>query len=339
MSMSRCRHLARRLIFVQMALSAWVASLVLMPTMAPAAPAHCLGGPLLPEGWRQQPHAGQVQIQGGSFQLGSQAGYADERPTVPTQVAPFWMDRTEVSNAQFASFVKATGYVTDAERQGGAAVFAMPSAQALQREPLAWWRFVKGANWQHPTGPASDLRGKDRYPVVLVTQADALAYARWLGRDLPTEAEWEYAAKAGQAGPALDAAPRNAQGKPGANYWQGNFPLLNTAEDGYRGLAPVGCFAPNAWGLYDTIGNAWEWTRDPYSGTHQGHANGDPAAVWPASSSGASSASPARSKVVIKGGSFLCSPDYCVRYRASAREAQEPDLPTSHVGFRTVSRS
>lgn len=300
--------------------------------VAGAAVAACQAAPLLPKGWPGTPHAGQVAVAAGAFTLGSQDGYADERPTVPTQVAAFWIDRTEVTNAQFAAFVKATGHVTDAERQGGAAVFVPPAAQDLRQRDLAWWRYVKGANWRHPAGPASHLRGKERYPVVLVTQRDALAYAHWLGRDLPTEAEWEYAAKAGQQSPALDAAPRSAQGKPTANYWQGNFPLLNTAEDGHTGLAPVACFAPNAWGLFDTIGNAWEWTKDAYSGPHQSHANGDPAPVVPGH------AQSTAAKAVIKGGSFLCSPDYCVRYRASAREAQEPDLATSHVGFRTVSR-
>ena len=293
----------------------------------------CLSGRLLPSGWRQDAHAGQRHIPAGSFVLGSDDGYADERPTQAVQVAAFWIDQTEVTNAQFASFVQATGYVTDAERQGGAAVFAIPSAQALQSRPLAWWSFVKGANWRHPEGPGSTIRARQRYPVVQVTQADALAYARWLGRDLPTEVEWEYAAKAGAQGPQLDTAPRDEHGKPSANYWQGNFPVLDLAEDGHAGLSPVGCYAPNAWGLYDTIGNAWEWTRDTYRGPHQSHANGDPSVLRPDRGTAAG-----QDKVVIKGGSFLCSPDYCVRYRASAREAQEPDMAPSHVGFRTVSR-
>ena len=296
------------------------------------ASASCASGPSLPVGWRTDPHAGQVQMAAGEFVLGSQNGYAEERPTQSVKVASFWIDRTEVSNAQFASFVAATGYVTTAERQGGAAVFVIPSDAELKKRPMAWWRHVKGANWQHPDGPASDIKAKAHFPVVHVTRADALAYAHWLGRDLPTEAEWEYAAKAGQQGPELDAAPRNAQGKPAANYWQGNFPLLNTAEDGYKSLAPVGCFAPNAWGLYDMIGNVWEWTKDAYRGQHQSHANGDPSVVR------VMSAPAGQQATVIKGGSYLCAPDYCVRYRASARESQEPDMPTSHVGFRTVSR-
>ncbi len=291
----------------------------------------------LPAGWPSVAHAGQVLISAGQVSLGSDHGYADERPAAePTRVDAFWMDRTEVNNTQFASFARATAYVTDAERQGAAAVFAVPTAQALQSQPLAWWKWVNGANWRHPGGPGTDLRGKERLPVVHVTRADALAYARWLGRDLPTEAEWEYAAKAGQSGDSLDAAPRDARSRPAANYWQGNFPLLNTREDGHAGLAPVACYAPNAWGLYDMIGNAWEWTKDPYRGPHQGHANGDPALLIKAQAALGRVDAPERA--VIKGGSFLCSPEYCVRYRASARESQEPDMPTAHVGFRTITR-
>lgn len=293
--------------------------------------ASCLRPGGLPDGWLQAPHAGQVLIRGGEFVMGSLSGYADERPTVPSKVGPFWMDQTEVTNAQFAAFVKATGYVTEAEKQGAAAVFKTPSAAELKQRKLAWWHIIKGANWRHPVGPGSDINGHENQPVLLVTQADAFAYARWLGRDLPTEAEWEFAAKAGRHDDTLDEAPRGLNGKPSANYWQGNFPLLNTAEDGYPGIAPVGCFTPNAWGLYDMIGNAWEWTKDVYIGPHQSHANGDPSTLM-------TSASSHRPNAVIKGGSFLCAPDYCVRYRAAARESQEPDLATSHVGFRTVSR-
>ncbi|WP_374319432.1 formylglycine-generating enzyme family protein [Aquabacterium sp.] len=307
---------------------AWCALLCLMQSVSWAG---CLTGSLLPTGWRHDPHAGQAAIPAGQVVLGTDNGYADERPGSPQQVASFWIDRTEVTNAQFSAFVRATGYVTDAERRGGAAVFHIPSERELNSRAVAWWRVVKGADWRHPEGPGSTIAHRERYPVVLVTQADALAYARWLGRDLPTEAEWEYAAKAGKQGPQLDAAPRDAQGHPAANYWQGSFPVLDLAEDGHAGLAPVGCYAPNAFGLYDVIGNAWEWTRDVYSGPHQSHANGDPSVLR-------SPPVATQPRVVIKGGSYLCSPDYCVRYRAAARESQEPDMPTSHVGFRTVSR-
>ena len=319
-----------------------VAGLALVHGMPAGAAGACtaslaaLDARALPKGWRVDPHAGQVQVPAGRFTQGSEQGYADERPSRAVEVGGFWIDRTEVTNAQFASFVRATGHVTQAEKQGGSAVFVIPTAAQLQRSPMAWWRFMKGADWRHPTGPGSGLQGRARHPVVHVTQADALAYARWLGRDLPTEAEWEYAAKAGQAG--LDAAPRNAKGRPGANYWQGNFPLLDTAEDGHAGVAPVGCYAANAWGLYDTIGNVWEWTKDAYAGPVQGHGNGDPSRVAAVAVKLPPASGGPAARQVIKGGSYLCSPDYCVRYRASARESQEPDLATSHVGFRTVSR-
>jgi formylglycine-generating enzyme required for sulfatase activity len=285
----------------------------------------------LPAGWGSDAHAGMVHIGAGSFLFGSEHGYPDERPAAQrkTRIGGFWMDQTEVTVAQFAAFVQATGYVTEAERQGGAVVFHQPGAEELQQRPYAWWRFVKGADWRHPEGPGSAAADRSNRPVTLVTEADALAYARWLGRDLPTEAEWEYAGKAGRNGPGLDAAPVDVQGKPLANYWQGMFPVYDAKADGHDGLAPVGCYAPNPFQLFDMIGNAWEWTRDPYTGARQPHANGDTAAV---------AARSANQPMVIKGGSFLCSPDYCVRYRASARESQERDLAASHIGFRTVLR-
>jgi formylglycine-generating enzyme required for sulfatase activity len=249
-------------------------------------------------------------------------------------VTGFWIDQTEVTVAQFAAFVRATAYVTEAERDGGAVLFHTPSDEELQQRQLAWWRFVAGADWRHPEGPYSGMPPAN-LPVTLVTQADALAYARWLGRDLPTEVEWEYAGKAGREGKELDTAPRDGQGKPSANYWQGMFPTYDAGADGHHGLAPVGCYAANPFHLYDMIGNVWEWTRDPYTGPRQPHANGDTAAALPA---GLRTAARRDRQMVIKGGSFLCSPDYCVRYRAAAREAQEADLGAAHIGFRTVLR-
>lgn len=313
----------------------------LYSTAAPSGPpraalgteAQCAAYTGLPAGWRQDPKAGMVPLRGGDFTFGSTRGYPDERPAAaaPVHVQPFWIDQTEVTVAQFAAFVNETAYVTEAERQGGAVVFHAPTDAEMNQRPYAWWTFVKGADWRHPGGPGSVITGLDNVPVTFVTKADALAYAHWLGRDLPTEVEWEYAGKAGQSGDPLDAAPRDAAGKPTANYWQGIFPAINAREDGHAGLAPVGCYGASAFGLHDMIGNVWEWTRDAYTGPHQPHMNGDTAAV-------AAPFHRPNERTVIKGGSYLCSPDFCVRYRASAREAQEADLATAHIGFRTVWR-
>lgn len=320
----------------------------------------CVAYSGLPAGWGIDPHAGMVQVKGGSFIFGSERGYPDERPAQPgaTRVAGFWIDRTEVTQAQFAAFVAATGYVTEAERQGAGVVFHVPTAEELQQRPYAWWTLEKGAQWRtaqaaapsstpasastSASAPAPVKAPGGHLPVTLVTQADALAYARWLGRDLPTEAEWEYAGKAGRSDNQLDTAPTDAEGKPAANYWQGAFPQLDVAADGHAGVAPVGCYAPNGFGLYDMIGNVWEWTQDPYTGPRQPHANGD-TAVAAGRIAGAgnapNAANAANATMVIKGGSFLCAPDYCVRYRASARESQERDLAAAHIGFRTVRRN
>jgi len=294
--------------------------------------ASCSAGSGLPIGWGQDPRAGMVRVPGGAFIFGSPRGYPDERPASaePHQVAGFWIDQLEVTNAQFARFVQATGYVTQAEKEGAGVAFHRPSQEELARRPYAWWSYVRGASWKTPGGAAAPAAPAPNQPVTMVTQADALAYAHWLGRDLPTEAEWEYAGKAGRSGAELDTAPVDASNQPAANYWQGPFPLADTAQDGHAGLAPVGCYAPNAFQLYDMIGNAWEWTKDAYTGPRQPHANGDTAAV---------AARRPDQPTVIKGGSFLCAPSYCVRYRASARESQEANLGAGHIGFRTVLRA
>lgn len=244
-------------------------------------------------------------------------------------VAPFSIDRTEVTNAQFAAFVKATGYVTLAERAPDPALYpgvpreklkpsslAFVGAKALgSGDPSLWWRVVEGANWRHPEGPGSDLRGRERHPVVQVAFEDALAYARWRGRDLPTEAEWEFAARAGLDNARFewgDAGPRD--GQPRANIWEGVFPAYDQGDDGYKSrTAPVACYPPSAYGLYDMTGNVWEWTKDWYGeGGDRSH--------------------------LIKGGSFLCADNFCYRYRPAARQPGPPDTGTSHVGFRTVKR-
>jgi formylglycine-generating enzyme required for sulfatase activity len=246
-----------------------------------------------------------VWIPAGTVAMGSDVYPEETRRSVA--VTGFWIDRTEVTNAEFATFVKATNYVTVAERPGkaGAAVFVMPSGNADLSTAASWWRYVEGANWRHPGGADTSIEGRDQFPVVAITLEDAEAYAKWKGRRLPTEAEWEHAARAGAA-----TLPEHEQPKD-ANTWQGVFPLIDTAEDGFTGIAPVGCFKPNAFGLHDMIGNVWEFTADAYE--HQ--------------------APPAH---VIKGGSFLCAANYCLRYRPAARQPQEDGLGTSHVGFRTV---
>lgn len=288
----------------------------------------CSRGTGLPDGFGSDPHSGMVRVPAGRFAPGTLQGYADERPAGDVSVAAFWMDRTEVSNAQFDAFARATGYRTNAERQGGAVVFQAP-ARGQPVAQNAWWKYTTGANWRHPEGPASELEGRWNQPVVHITLADAQAYARWLGHELPTEAQWEWAARGGGSPELVDREPRSADGRATANYWQGVFPDLNTHEDGFIDRAPVGCFAANGYGLHDMIGNVWEWTRDVYQGQRQAHGSGEPEKV-------ALQRNTSALPMVIKGGSFLCAADYCVRYRAAARHPQESDLGVAHVGFRTV---
>jgi formylglycine-generating enzyme required for sulfatase activity len=269
----------------------------------PSAPPLTLACPLQIE--ERARHPGMLWIPPGTVTMGSDV-YPEETSRTAT-VNGFWIDRTEVTNAEFATFVKATNYVTVAERPGtkGAAVFVLPSGDTDLSRATNWWRYVEGANWRHPGGPDTSIEGREHFPVVAITYEDAAAYANWKGRRLPTEAEWEHAARAGAS-----QLPEREQPKD-ANTWQGVFPIIDTAEDGFTGIAPVGCFKPNAYGLHDMIGNVWEFAADAYE-------NATPAAH------------------VIKGGSFLCAPNYCLRYRPAARQPQEDGLGTSHVGFRTV---
>lgn len=249
-------------------------------------------------------HPGMVWVPPGTFEMGGDV-YPEEGPRRTVSVDGFWMDRTEVTNADFAAFVKATNYVTVAERETnpGAAVFVMPSGNADLSTAASWWSYVKGANWKHPGGPDTSIDDRDSFPVTALAYEDVAAYAKWKGRALPTEAQWEWAARAGK--------PETADQPKEANTWQGVFPLINTGEDGFEGVAPVGCFKPNAYGLHDMMGNVWEWTSDAYD------------------------AQTPRARV-IKGGSYLCAPNYCLRYRPAARQRQEEDLGTTHLGFRTV---
>jgi sulfatase modifying factor 1 len=289
---------------------------------------------------------GMVWIAGGSFTMGSDTHYAEERPAHRVAVDGFWIDRHPVTNARF---VAATGYVTVAERPlrpdqqrelpdalrvAGSVVFVMPARSSARHDPSEWWRYVPGANWRHPAGPGTSIRHADNHPVVHVAFEDALAYARWAGRDLPSEAEWEFAARGG-----LDGADYVWGGEltPGgkwmANTWQGVFPFENTGADGFIGTSPVGCYPPNGYGLYDMAGNVWEWTWDRY---RPGHEPGE--ALNPRGASTPASLPMHGPAHVIKGGSFLCAPDFCARYRPSARQPAEEDLGSSHIGFRTVLR-
>lgn len=255
-----------------------------------------------------------VSINGGMARIGSDQAYPEEAPKRGVSIEDFDIDATEVTNAQFAEFVAATGYVTDAEKPQagfdapGGAVFKIPSAT----NP-SWWTFTEGANWRHPEGPDSNIEAKDFEPVVQVSLADAQAYAKWKGRRLPTEAEWEYAAKAGADTLYVWGETRAPGGQEQANTWQGIFPVTNSNADGYVLRAPVGCYEANTYGLYDMIGNVWEWTDTPSDMARDGPA-----------------------QQIIKGGSFLCAENYCRRYRASARQPQDVDFSTNHIGFRTV---
>jgi len=283
------------------------------------------------------PHPGMRWVPAGSFDFGDTL-YPEEQPVQKTTVAGFWIDRTEVSNEAFAAFVAATGYVTQAERavdaarhpglppamrKPGAVVFVMPNAVQGQGDLTQWWRYTAGANWRHPGGPATGIDGRGAFPVVAVSYEDAQAYARWKGHALPSEAQWEWAARAAQATTQDPAQP------PQANTWQGLFPVANSGEDGFVGIAPVGCYPPNALGLFDMIGNVWEITADAYAPGHPPMGAAPPDPVSPLRAGTAA-------QRVIKGGSFLCAPNYCMRYRAGSRQPQDEDLGASHLGFRTV---
>jgi formylglycine-generating enzyme required for sulfatase activity len=263
--------------------------------------------------------------------MGAEYAYREEGPAHPAEVSGFWMDQSEVTNAQYAEFVAATGYLTLAERGissmdaagttiAGSAVFK-PQFTNGELDPFAnWWQFVADANWLHPEGPGSSIAGLEQYPVVHIAFEDAQAYATWKGHALPTEAQFEYAA---QSSARSDAAGFTS------NTWQGLFPFQNDAKDGYTGAAPVGCYGANALGLYDLIGNVWEWTASPYYPTHDFSAK----EAWP---EGYDPVQPGEAVAVIKGGSYLCAPNYCMRYRPEARQGQIKGLGTSHIGFRTV---
>ncbi len=249
-----------------------------------------------------------VDIPGGGFMLGADPVYGEEGPPRKVFVSAFRLQAHEVTNSQFAAFVEATGYVTEAELKGGSARFREGSTTGTF---MSWWSVAPDATWRTPEGAGSTLEGKSFHPVVHVTLNDARAYAKWVGGRIPTEIEWEYAASLGLFDPMdPESGMRRPDGTLRANVWTGVFPVLNSREDGYGGTAPVGCFEPGLTGAYDMIGNVWEWTDTPFT--------------------------PAAPRFTIKGGSYLCSADYCRRYRAAARQSLEIGFSTAHIGFRVV---
>jgi sulfatase modifying factor 1 len=302
-------------------------------------------------------HRDMVWIPGRVFTMGCDTAYADERPEHAVEVAGFWIDRYPATNERFARFVEATRYLTFAEQppnpadypgalpemlHPGSLVFVKPRVPVGLNDHHEWWSFTLGADWRHPHGPESSLAGLADHPVVHVAHCDAVAFAAWEGKTLPTEAEWELAARGG-----LERAfyawgdELMPNGRPMANYWQGRFPNENTLIDGWEGTSPAGCFPPNGYGLYDMIGNVWEWTEDWYQARHA--ITPDPGCCHIRNPRGGrreesvepSSAIPRK---VLKGGSYLCAENYCRRYRPAARSPQAIDSSASNIGFRCIVR-
>ena len=291
-----------------------------------------------------------VSIPSGTFQIGSNdPKFVEERSAVDVTVDRFCIDRTEVTSAQFYKFVKATGYQTiaerplskeqfpglpDEQRSPGSLVFEMARPGTKIGADLSWWHWTTGANWRHPLGIDSSIAGQDKYPVVHIAYDDAVAYARWAGKSLPTEAQWEYAARGGLQGATYTWGEKYFAKK--ANTWQGIFPFVNTKVDGYVGAAAVGSFPPNGYGLYDMTGNVWEWTSDWYRVGHERKSHQHNPAVLLQAASFDPKKPEEKALHVIKGGSYLCAVNYCSRFRPAARESESPDTGTTHIGFRLV---
>lgn len=301
---------------------------------------------------------GMCWIPGGTFRMGSDKHYSEEAPAHRVTVDGFWIDKTPVTNGGFKDFVRATGYRTVAESPpdpkdypgaqsnvlyAGSLTFLPPREPGDMRDWTRWWAFLRGADWRHPYGPGSSIKGLDDHPVVHVALRDVEAYAAWAGKELPTEAEWEFAARGGLDGAEYAWGDEfKPAGRQMANTWQGDFPHLNTATGADKRTTPVGSFPPNGYGLFDMIGNVWEWTSDWYRPTHPVDAS-KPCCV-PRNPHGGreeDSFDPRNPQVlipckVVKGGSHLCAPNYCRRYRPAARHAQPVDTSMSHVGFRCI---
>jgi sulfatase modifying factor 1 len=301
-----------------------------------------------------------IRVEGGMFRMGSDDHYPEEAPVHRVTVDGFWMDRTPVTNREFRRFVEATRYVTMAERKpdpkdypgalphmlkAGSLVFTPPDYPVSLSDWSQWWAFTFGATWRRPYGPKSSIKGLDDHPVVHVAYEDAKAYADWADKDLPTEAEWEFAARGGLDGAEFAWGDEfTPDERHMANTWQGAFPFQNKREDGYERTSPVTAFPPNAYGLHDMIGNVWEWTLDWYTPKHPNDA--PKACCIPENPRGGRENDSYDSRQpqiriprkVLKGGSHLCAPNYCRRYRPAARHAQPIDTSSSHIGFRCVSR-
>lgn len=305
--------------------------------------------------------AGMRRLSGGVFAMGSECFYPEERPRRRVRVDAFWIDEAPVTNRQFAAFVAATGYRTFAETapdpadypgmppemaRAGSLVFERPFARVDLSSFGEWWKFRFGANWFQPLGEGSSIAGLDDHPVVHIAYQDAEAYAAWAGKSLPTEAEWEYAARGGLDTEYAWGEELAPGGRMLANYWQGEFPHENRLLDGWERTSPVRSFAANGFGLYDMIGNVWEWTRDWYALANTAQKKAPGSCCIPTNPRGGTEQAsydphlPAIriGRKVLKGGSHLCAPNYCQRYRPAARYAQPVDTSTSHVGFRCVMR-
>lgn len=292
---------------------------------------------------------GMVWIEGGTFWMGSTNGQPDELPVHEVAVDGFWIDKTEVTNEEFEKFVRATSYVTVAERKpdakdypgvppeklvAGSVVFRPPREEVSLENHYLWWEYVPGANWRYPEGPGSSIAGRQKHPVVHVCWHDARTYAEWAGKRLPTEAEWEYAARGGLVKqPYAWGNEQVPGGRWKANIWQGRFPSDNSKEDQFYATAPAGSFEPNGYGLLDMAGNVWEWCQDWYLPDYYASS---PGKNPPGPSSSYDPNEPGVWKKVQRGGSYLCADVYCTGYRPSARMKASPDTGLSHSGFRCV---